>query len=333
MTRISGDRCSVPPAFWRAFAELGIRPADILKHARLSPVLHANAQARFTTTQLFNIWRAIEELSLDPGLAFKIIEAMDASGHQPALLAALYAANYRDGIARIERFKRNSPSEQFLFDERDGEFSVRKIWHFAAEPEPAVSVDLSFAFLLELGRRGTGLRLTPTRVDFVRTGPKSDLHNEHFGCPIRYGAPHNMIVLKSSDLDRAFGSHNLEFLDLVTSALQAARTDLDAKGSLSEQVKAAIKGSLASGRPDLADIASALGTSERTLQRRITEEGTTFRRLLTEARQELASVLLASASISVDEVAYMLGYEDTRSFYRAFKEWHGTTPHRWRSTH
>jgi AraC-like DNA-binding protein len=88
---------------------------------------------------------------------------------------------------------------------------------------------------------------------------------------------------------------------------------------------------LASGRPEIATVARDLGTSERTLQRRITEHRTTFRALLVKARQELGDQLLLDASLGIDEVACMLGYQDTSSFYRAFNDWKGIPPNRWRA--
>ena len=71
--------------------------------------------------------------------------------------------------------------------------------------------------------------------------------------------------------------------------------------------------------------------SERTLQRRIEEEGTTFRRLLTEARQELGRQLMSDPSVEIDKVAFLLGFQDSSSFYRAFREWEGMTPSEWRN--
>jgi AraC-like DNA-binding protein len=62
------------------------------------------------------------------------------------------------------------------------------------------------------------------------------------------------------------------------------------------------------------------------LQRRIDDDGTTFRQLLLETRQELAREYLNRPEIDVAEVAYLLGYKDANSFYRAFRTWEGTTP-------
>jgi AraC-like DNA-binding protein len=320
----------MPQAFWRAFSEAGLKPAVILRQARLPAMLHLNPQAPLSTAQIFGIYKAAEVLADDPGFAIKFVKAFDRSGHQPAFLAACYAADYRDALGRIERFKRLSPSERFLIAERNGELTLSKEWPYSPEPEPALSIDASFAFVIELGRKGTGQQITPVRIDFARPGSRSADHETYFGCPIRCGAPRNLLVLRSTDLDRPFPGHNSEFLDLLTPALAAARRDLDAECTFSEQVKIVLKRNLASGRPEVADVARDLGTSERTLQRRITAEGTTFRAILSEARRELEERLLSDQSISIDEVAILLGYQDTSSFYRAFKDREGVTPHSWR---
>lgn len=203
-------------------------------------------------------------------------------------------------------------------------------WLYATEPEPSISVDVDFATLVELGRRGTGQRLTPVRVEFQRKNQKSDVHRLYFGCPIRYGQSRNAMILKSADLDRPFPGHNPELLELLTPALASALGEIQARSSIREQVKIVLKRSLASGRPELSAVAFDIGISERTLQRRITDEGTTFRVLLVEARQELGRQLLSDPSAEIEEAACLSGYQDTSSFHRAFREWEGVTPNRWR---
>lgn len=84
-------------------------------------------------------------------------------------------------------------------------------------------------------------------------------------------------------------------------------------------------------RPDIPMVARELALGERTLQRRIVEEGASFRQLLEEARKELVREYLARPDMQISEVAYLLGYEDANSFYRAFRTWEGTTPSHWRS--
>lgn len=165
----------------------------------------------------------------------------------------------------------------------------------------------------------------------MRAGAEDAELRAYFDCEIIYDAPYNKLVLHTADLDRPFPRHNLEFLELITPALSVMRNDLDGDISFVEQVKNVLKNNLASGRPQVDAIARELGTSTRTLQRRILDEKTTFRMLLNEARNEMGEQLLLDPSLTIDEVAYLVGFQDTRSFYRAFQDWEGIAPKRWRA--
>lgn len=330
MSAVPADKCKVPPAFWRAIARAGLQPSAVLRLARLPATLHLNAPGPITTAQFFALWRAIEELSTEQGLGFRLVEDTETAVHPPSSLAAFHASDYRDGLARLARFKRICTPEKLHISERDGECDITVEWLHATEPVPAIAADVDFASLVELGRRGTGQHIAPLRVEFARAAPKSNVHEAFFGCPVRFNAPRNLLVLRSTDLDRPFPGHNQELLDILTPALAATLNEMQARSSIREQVKVVLKRRLASGRPELVDVASDLGMSERTLQRRITDEGTTFRDLLVEARQELSRLLLSDPSADIDEVACLLGYQDASSFYRAFRDWEGVTPSRWR---
>jgi len=69
-----------------------------------------------------------------------------------------------------------------------------------------------------------------------------------------------------------------------------------------------------------------MGISERTLQQRLRGEGCSFQQLLDDAREELAAKYIAQDGVALAEVAYLLGFEDQSSFFRAAKRWFGTTP-------
>ena len=330
MSRVPADKCKVPQAFWRAIERLGLPPAALLRQARLPSTLHISGQGLVTTAQYFALWRALNDLKPDSALGIKLVEGTDTVAHPPSSLAAFFARDYRDGLLRTARFKHLCTPEQLHFSETTYDCTITIEWLHATEPEPAILVDATFASLVELGRRGTGQHLTPRSVEFARSGSKSDAHEVYFGCAIRYGAPRNALVLKSADLNRPFPGHNPELLEILVPALASELGDLQGHSSVGEQVKVILKRNLASGRPELSDVAQELGMSERTLQRRITDEGRTFRELLLEARRELGRRLLSDPSSAIKEVAYLLGYQDTSAFYRAFRYWEGVTPNRWR---
>ncbi|MBR0828113.1 AraC family transcriptional regulator [Bradyrhizobium manausense] len=333
MSGTAADRCKVPRAFWQTVEHIGVPPAALLRQAKLPATLHLNEQGQVTTNQFFALWKALEQLKPEPGLGLKLVQRTETAVHPPSSLAAFYARDYRDGLLRIARFKRLCSPEQLSVEQGKDECIIRAEWPYASEPEPAISTDVTFASLVELGRRGTGQHLTPKRVELVRPRPKSDAYQDYFACPLRFGAAQNLLILKPADLDRPFPGHNQELLEILTPALASALGELQARSSIREQVKVVLKRSLASGRPDLSEVARDLGLSERTLQRRITEEDTSFRDLLVEARQELGRQLLSDPTAEIDEVACLLGYQDASSFYRAFRYWEGVTPSRWRELH
>jgi AraC-like DNA-binding protein len=113
---------------------------------------------------------------------------------------------------------------------------------------------------------------------------------------------------------------------MLNPQLERALEERRAQSSISEQVKWILKRLLAGSRPEISAVARELGLSDRTLQRRIIDDGATFRQLLLEARQELAHEYLKRPEMDVTEVAFLLGYEDSNSFYRAFRTWEGMTP-------
>lgn len=333
MSKTVADRCKIPRAFWQAVDHIGVPPAVLLRQARLPATLHLDGQAQVNTERYFALWKALEQLKPEPGLGIKLVEKADTAVHPPSSLIAFYARDYRDGLLRIARFKRLCSPEQLHIMQGKDACAVTSEWPYATEPEPAISTDVTFASLIELGRRGTGQDLTPQRVELIRPHPKSDLYQRYFKCPIRFAASRNILFLKPADLDRPFPGHNQELLEILTPALTSALGELQARSSIRDQVKIVLKRTLASGRPELVEVARDLGLSERTLQRRITDEGTSFRDLLVEARQELGRRLLSDPSAEIDEVACLLGYQDANSFYRAFRIWEGVTPGRWRELH
>lgn len=155
----------------------------------------------------------------------------------------------------------------------------------------------------------------------------------YFGCRIRIGANCNRLTLHRGDLDRPFVSYNAELLEILTPALDQSLDEQKHSLSITEMVKWIMKRSLTAGRPDIQTVASELGMSDRTLQRRLTDEGTSSKHLLTQVRHEQAREYLADPSLDIKEVAFLIGYEDQNSFYRAFRLWEGDTPSNWRTEH
>ena len=95
-------------------------------------------------------------------------------------------------------------------------------------------------------------------------------------------------------------------------------------------MKLSLRRLLAGKRPTLQNVARDLGLSTRTLQRRLAASGRTFQGIVEETRRELARHHLRQPGMELNEVAFLLGFADANSFYRAFHDWEGTSPGEWR---
>ncbi len=155
-----------------------------------------------------------------------MVQGVDTAAHPPSTLAAFYARDFRDGLARLARFKRLCTPQLLHIVEARGTGVVSVDWPFATEREPAFSVDITFATVVELGRRGTRRAIAPKRLDLARPGPVSSFHQDYFDCPIRTSASRDRLTLLGADLDRPFPGHNPEVLDILTTALGAAVGEL-----------------------------------------------------------------------------------------------------------
>jgi AraC-like DNA-binding protein len=194
-------------------------------------------------------------------------------------------------------------------------------------------IDLCFSWTVAIGRRGTGHNLSPQYVEFKRPESNRQVYEDHFQCPVRFGGRENVLVFSRQDVARPFLTHNPDLLAMVAPQLDVELSQQLAEKTLKDQVKGILKKLLAGQRPKLQHVAAELRLSTRTLQRRLTAESMTFQNLMEEARRELAQHYLLHSTLELNETAYLLGYEDSNSFFRAFHQWEGTSPGEWRTVH
>ncbi|ULL20035.1 AraC family transcriptional regulator [Paenibacillus sp. H1-7] len=327
------DRIKIPPGFWEGLRQLGIAPHDVARKARLP--LTVITEPAVTTAQYFAIWQAYSDLIGDTAEGvIQLVTAFETAKYPPTVLATYHARDYRDALNRMARYKQLCPPESLLIAEEGENCTIELEWLDSDQSGPPLLVGITLACVLELGRRGTGQPLTARLVEFTQSMGDVQALEAYFGCPVRIGAVRNRLTMKRADLDRPFVSYNEELLDILTPALDRSLDEQRQRSrSIADTVKWIVKRSLTGGCPDIQAVAKELGMSDRTLQRRLTDENTSFKHLLTQARHEQAREYLADPSLDIKEVAFLIGYEDQNSFYRAFRLWEGATPSNWRTEH
>jgi len=324
------NRFRVSTTLPRKLEELGLSPDTVLRQAALPMGLFNQDKILVSTEEFFALYRGIAESSSDPGFGLKLGTEERVERYDPIKIAALSARSFRDAVERLSRYKQLTCPEEIRLVERGNECAVQFVWLLAHEKEPPLLVDVCFAWIVSIGRRGTGRPLNPKRVELERASTHREMYEAHFHSPVKFKASQNALVFSKADMDLPFVTYNAELLAIVAPQLEAELTQQLAQKTFSEQAKAILKRLLAGQRPGIQDLARELHLSTRTLQRRLTGQGITFQRLLEETRRELARHYLLHASLELNETAYLLGYEDANSFFRAFHHWEGTSPGQWR---
>lgn len=204
-------------------------------------------------------------------------------------------------------------------------------WHcaYTFEDVREQMVDNVFASWIAYARWLSGRDLGPLEVHLQRAEPSSELiqYYQHiFSCPVLFSQPSNSLVLPREYLDIPLRQPDHGLLQTLELHAASQVSALGEAHSFSVQVKDIIRILLAKGitRKDM--VATQLAMSERTLQRKLQQEHTSYQKLLDEARLSLAQQYLTETQLQVDDIAMQLGFSETRSFFRSFKRWTGKTP-------
>jgi AraC-like DNA-binding protein len=169
-------------------------------------------------------------------------------------------------------------------------------------------------------------------VTFKHSEPASTgAHYAYFRCPIDFGAADNRIVLSNKVVDKRLPGSNPMMAQLNDQVMIKYMARLD-ENDIVSRVKATIIDLLADGRLSDAKVAESLYMSNRTLQRKLQEQGTSFKKILTEVRHELALKYIQDHQMTLTELSFQLGFSEVSSFSRAFKNWTGQAPRDYRNS-
>ena len=332
-TKVVNDRFKFSALWATRLREHQVSVPDVLRRAGLPASFFQQEKIYVTTAELFAFWCAIGETSPDPAIGLKLGTEPRFERYQASAIAAVCSHSFRDALQRIGRYKKLTCPEEIRVRTSADEACVDFIYTQAEEVQPDVMVDLVLSWILAIGRRGTDGQITPLRLELTRAPRHRELLESHFGCRVRFKAGRNALVFRNSDLDRPFVTHNEELLKAIGARLEAELKERNTSPDVEDQVKHTLKRSLAGKRPTLPQVARELCLSARTLQRRLTDADITFQQLVEDTRRDLAHHYLRHSAVELNEAAFLLGYEDANSFYRAFHGWEGTTPGEWRSKH
>jgi AraC-like DNA-binding protein len=311
----------------------GLDRQELLETAGLSERELADPDARVSLSKIWSLWRVLIDRTGDPALGLHlgsrvVVRDMGLVGY-----AVYHSATLREAFERMSRYSRivnEALVIRLLDDEDSGRVVVDKAARLDELVHPLVS---RLASLVTVAREITGVPLSPIAVRFRKTRPADVSEFQgFFRGRLEFDADEASLVFGREDLDRPVVAADETLSGYLDRLADEVLESIDSSVTFKQRVRRAIWFDLSGGKPSLRSVAKQLGVSPRTLQRRMEEDGTSFAVELDALRHEMAMRLLQDHTLAVYEVAFLLGYSEPSTFYRAFRRWKRLSPQEYRRT-
>jgi AraC-like DNA-binding protein len=318
----------------RGLEALGHDCSSLLDHSGVSAADLERQDARVSVMQQLQIITNALRISGDPGLGLCIGSLAPLSTHGAVAHAAISSTTVGAAMEVVCRYHRT----------RGGFFAlVLRTVDDGMLVELNETVDLSSArrclheavmlTLQAMLDATVGVRHDGARIVFAYPAPPdSPRFAEHFHVPVYFGAPRTALWISRSLARERCITADATSCRNATRQCEQELAALDPTGCFVSQVQSLIGVSLGVDCT-AASIAAQCGCSTRSMNRRLADEGTSYRALLDEARRQRAHHELRASRLSINDISSRLGYQDPSNFGRAARAWFGVSPSRYRELH
>ncbi len=317
-------------------AARGASVLELCEAAGISPELLSKPDEKIDGHQSQRLWRKAEELLGDPDLGLHLGEQAHPSVLGLVGFVMLSCGKLGEALEKLIRYTnlltdgvRGQIRQEGALARFEIAVTQDKV-NFLLET-PRQQLESSFSTIATVTRALTGKALPTLEVAFVHARPpRVTEHERIFAAPVLFSQPVNRMVFSAAALDFPILLANHDLLPMFESQAEQRLQQLTARETVAARVQREVVKQLRGEAPNIVGVARALGIGERTLQRELAAEQTSFRQLLDDARRELALGHLRNEKVSVAEVAFLLGFSEPSAFHRSFKRWTGQTPHAYR---
>ena len=313
----------------------GVDRDDLLRTVGLPPRTTIQPDQMVRDSEFFDLLEQIAAFdSAGRSIAVRVGSGMRCDDYGAFGLAFKSAVTLLGSFKRVERFGKVVTSiANYSVDPSAGSSFMRV---HKGEPQRLglhMTNELAVSAATAISREVSLGAFAPKQVTFAHRAPEHLTEFERvFKCPVCFGAEHDGLEIEDKWLkagNRLGDEKTSEFFDLH---LEKELASLSDDTGLAQRVRIQVASCLSEGVPLISDIASRLGMSGRSLQRRLSGRGYAYQEIVDDARRSLAERLLRTTEYSLAEIAFLTGYSEQSTFSKAFKRWNGETPRSYRLT-
>jgi AraC-like DNA-binding protein len=311
----------------------GAPVAPLLKRVGLTPELIANPEGQLSVQSQIRLLNEAAIALNDDCLGFTL--ARDFDLREIGLLYYVMASSgtLGDALKRLARYSKVT-NEALVFGYREGNRLIISLsYSGVSRHSDRHQIEFCMFAVLRICRVLTGHNLVPQQfsISHYRSEGTSEM-TRFVGTKVEFGADTDEFALNIEAGELPLTHPDPYLNKLLLKDCEAALADR--KGVVSEvrtRVENAISPLLPHGRVLVEDVARSLGMSERTLARKLSDEGLNFTEILQQLRRDLAVRYLDDRNLHVSKIAWLLGFHEVSAFTHACKRWTGKTPSQMRA--
>ncbi len=335
MARKKGDQHSCA-AFWvKGVAETleaaGLDVGTLLDDAGLDATALRDPDSRVPTEKVSLLWQLAVARSGNPAIGLLNSNVVRPASFDVVAYTMMSSPNLLGALEGVVRYVAilSDAANLAVTEDHEGYRMTLELFG-GSQPVPRQRFEFDLLTVLSFCRWVTNRDLRPLALE-LRFPPPADPqpYRDAFKCPLRFNARANALLFARPDVTAPLPTAHPLLAETHERLASEHLRRLD-HAQTSSRARAAIIRRLPNGEPRRTEIANALEMSERTLQRRLEAEGTSFQHLLDDTRRELAQQYLGNTDLSLADACYLLGFGDQSTFFRASKRWFGTSPRQYR---
>jgi len=294
----------------------------------LAPINSPSKGPQVIPADSFFALHEIVDQALPPGYALRVGQAMKMDDYGVLGLSWKTCSQARDLFDRSVRYFMLL-TNTYVFEIQDKAAVTRIFLHRDAYRRGvALSNEATFSATVTVVQLITEKELFPVEVAFQHaTSTDLAVYTNRFRCPVRFNQPQNFISYRTADLNTRTAKADLSINQFLNERIEEEAKGIEVNGNkLVADIKSLIIDALPSGIPGIDQVSEHIGMSSRTLTRRLSECGFSFRELVSSTQREISLNLLQESTYSIGEIAFQTGFSEQSAFNRAFKRWTGQPP-------
>lgn len=321
-----------PRAILQAFSALGFDSAALLRDTGINPELLRSPGERIPLAQYLDLYEMALERSGDPNLGLYVGHIIYFSGINLHLYMTTICRDLKEYFNVIPSTTRLRGDTGRILIRPQGDY-IRLEWHPLHEKTRAWRplVDEMLKSSAEIVNGICAMPVPVLAAEFTYPAPDDTRAlKSAFGARLKFGCEVSCVYFARESVRYPLVDLDFELGRDFWVGAESVFAEPDGVVPFLRDTRAAMRRALPGGTLSIDSLSSDMGISRRTLQRRLNAQGSSFKQILQDVREELSLRYLDDPRLAITEIALLLGYSDQASFSNAFKAWRGYAPSEYR---